>query len=212
MGFWSELAAGRGSHISILERYTEAARRAVALSKREAMHRGEVVVTAADLLAGLMEEENTRAVRAGSLKANASYLRWLLGLPPLPMRLVEATAEESRLELDAEARRALAYAVAEADRDREYWIDTDHLLRGLLRFPNFADFAVLKTEMNLHKLRVASRVDRGQFPPDQAPNRKLVEYRVRKYVELLAPPVISLVCYLYILIQGLGLAVLPQTR
>ncbi|MFC5865596.1 Clp protease N-terminal domain-containing protein [Acidicapsa dinghuensis] len=181
-------------------------------AKQEALRRGQSQVTPADLLAGLMEEEEHRAARIARLKQNASYLRWLIELPQLPMRTHEASTDVNSAVFDAESRQALAYMVLEADRDREYWIDTDHLLRGLLCFPNRADFAVLKTEVDLQSLRHDSRIDRDRFPAGHAPKGKITEYLVRKYVEWLAPPAIGLACYLYILIEGLGSALLPQVH
>jgi hypothetical protein len=208
MGLWAELVIGSGtSHPSASERLTEASRRAIDFAQQEARHRDEMMITASDLLAGLGVDENTRAERIGSLKANAFYLRWLTGLPALPAHEIPhaSIAEVSRVEFDAESKRAFAFAVLEADRDREYWIDTDHLLRGLLRFPNKAHFAVLKTELDLDAARAASQLDREGFPPQPLSNGKVVKYLVRKYVTLLAPPILSLACYLYILMQGIGL-------
>lgn len=212
MGILADWMAARRGHISIVERHTEDMQRVLMLAKQEALRRGQASVTPADLLAGLMEEENHRAARIGSLKQNATYLRWLVELPQLPMPASSFSADVSSAEFDAESRRALAYMVLEADRDREYWVDTDHLLRGLLCFPNVADFALLKTELDLHGLRHDSRGDRHKFPSRHAPSGKIAEYLVRKYVEWLAPPVISLACYLYILIEGLGSALLQQAH
>ena len=190
----------------VSERYVEATRRAVAQARCEALERDAKAITAADLLAGLSHEENSRAQRVGSLKANAWYLRWLSGLPQLPSPIAGGDCEDkaNQLELDLDAKRALAFAVLEADRDREYWIDTDHLLRGLLRFPNKAHFAVLKTELHLHEVRVASRRDREEFLPEETPSLKVVEYLVRKHFALWIPPALSLACYLYILFQSMG--------
>jgi ATP-dependent Clp protease ATP-binding subunit ClpA len=212
MGILADWMAARHGHVSIVERYTEDTQRVLKLAQQEALRRGQTLVTPADLLAGLMEEENHRATRIGSLKQNATYLRWLVELPQLPMLAKNLCAEAASTEFDAEARRALAYMALEADRDREYWVDTDHLLRGLLCFPNLADFAILKTEIDLHSLRHRSRVDRDIFPSHHAPKEKTAQYLVRKYVEWLAPPLIGLTCYLYILIEGLGSAFLTQAH
>jgi len=208
MGLWGELLTGNGSsHSSVFERLTESSRRAIDFARQEAAHRGGAVISTADLLAGLSVDEDTRAERVASLKSNAFYLRWLTGLPALPERAVESTgaADTPHVEFDAEAKRAFAFAVLEADRDREYWIDSDHLLRGLLRFPNKAHFAVLKTELNLDAARAASRLDREDYPPKQSSNVKALKYLTRKYIALLAPSILSLACYLYILFQGIGL-------
>jgi len=204
MGKLGELVSGgSSSEQSFAERYTEPTLLALEFAREEAQARGATEISVADLLAGLMMEEGSRADRVGKLKANAFYLRWLAELPALPALRHDERAGAS-IEPDFETRRALAFAVLEADRDWEYWIDSDHLLRGILRFPNKADFALLKTELSLEGARVASRKDREQFLPEQNPNLKAVKYLIRKYVTQLAPSVLSLVCYLYILIQGLG--------
>jgi hypothetical protein len=214
MGIWANLVSGGAdSHPSIVDRYTEATREALVHARQEALNRGGITIGVADLLGGLTVEENTRAERVGSLKANAFYLRWLVGLPALPALSPAAEKTEfATIELDAEAKRALAFAVLEADRDRDYWIDSDHLLRGLLRFPNKADFAILKTELNLKSARVASRVDRETHIPETNPSVKVVKYLARKWVALIVPPALSLACYLYILIQGIGMVATPAIR
>jgi ATP-dependent Clp protease ATP-binding subunit ClpA len=195
---------------TIRDRYTLSARNAIQFARREADIRSSELITVADLLAGLSVEENTRAERIGSLKANASYLRWLSGLPALPMKA--APAEDTHPSLDPDVKRAFTFAVDEADRDREYWIDSDHLLRGLLRFHNKADYALLKTEVSLKSLRDASRRDRASHLPEETPNLKVVRYLVLKQLQNWAPPLISAACYLYILVQSFGFAVEPIFR
>jgi hypothetical protein len=198
----------------IFERYTEQAKRAIFFARYEALRRGELVISVADLLAGLSLEDNTRATRVGTLKENAFYLRWLSGLPPLPMSIesLDWKNPEIHTELHPETKKALAFAVLEADRDREYWIDSDHLLRGILRFPNQADFALLKTELTLKSARAASRLDREEFLPQENPSIRVVQYLIRKHLALWGPPAVSLACYLYILIEGMGVRLLPLAR
>jgi len=216
MSKWGEKAFGKSvNHPSVFERFTDASRRAIDFAWKETLHRGGSEISVADLLAGLSFDEDSRAERVGSLKANAFYLRWLVGLPALPAREAQATddletkAIDEFLELDAEAKRALAYAVLEADRDRNYWIDSDHLLRGILRFPNKAHFALLKVEVNLDSARIASREDHWEFAPNENPSIKVVQYLARKYTMLIVPPALSLACYLYILFQGIGMTLSP---
>ena len=167
------------SHPTVMERYTAATRRALQFAYQESLHRGAPAIAVVDMLAGLSVEEDTRAERVGLLKSNAFYIRCLVVLTALPSRAEHSiensignadqvnfdAMDESWLNLDIEAKRALGFAVMEADRDREYWIDYDHLLRGILRFPNRSHFAVLKTEVNLDSTRAASRADRRQYPP-----------------------------------------------
>jgi ATP-dependent Clp protease ATP-binding subunit ClpA len=146
------------------ERYTDEANRALSYARQECLRRGQRVLTAADLLAGLSVEESSRAQRVGSLKENAFYLRWLTALPPLPERSpVTSRRASEEIEPDIEVKQALEFALVEANRDREDLIDSDHLLRGIMRFPNKAHFALLKTEINLTSVRIASYHDRREF-------------------------------------------------
>jgi ATP-dependent Clp protease ATP-binding subunit ClpA len=206
LGEW--VSGGNRTQRSFTERYTEPTWLALEFAREEAQQRGAREISVADLLAGLMTEEGSRADRVGKLKMNASYLRWLAELPALPA-LRHEESDRAGIEPDAETRRALAFAVLEADRDREYWIDSDHVLRGLLRFPNKADFALLKTELSLESARLASRKDREQYLPEQNPNLKVVKYLIRKYATLVVPAALSLACYLYILVQELGIVLTP---
>ena len=223
MGVSADPVTGKHvSHPEVMERFTVSTRRAIGFAQRESLHRGAAAFTTSDLLAGLGVDENSRAERIGSLKANAFYLRWLLGLPALPARAEESIEgpklsaeeipDESRLELNTEARRALGFAVMEADRDGEYWIDSDHLLRGILRFPNRAHFAILKLEIDLQSARIASKADRQIFPPSQTPSSKVFKYLIRRHIVRWLPPILSLACFLYILIEGFGLSLAPLTR
>lgn len=204
----------KASDRSIYDRYTDAARNAITFARCEALRRGTHWISAADLLSGLSEEESTRAGRIGGLKKSAFYLRWLTGLPSLPSASAGENSQDRTIhtEFDAEARKALAFAVAEADRDREYWIDSDHLLRGLMRFPNKAHFAILKTEIDLASARIASLKDREEFLPDQTPSFKVVQYLVLKHIALWIPSLLSLACYLYILMQSVGMELSPLAR
>jgi hypothetical protein len=198
----------------LFDRFLGPSERACSLARQHARDRGETEISVSDLLAGLSFDEETRAARVGLLKENAFYLRWLSGLPPLPSRFqpYEIVSDDCQWDFDPEATRALSFAVAEADRDREYWIDSDHLLRGLLRFPNRAHFAVLKTEVSLNSVRIASKRDRERYPSEVRSNLKVVRYLLGKYVALWVPPALTLVCYLYILTQGFGLQIAPLTK
>jgi len=199
--------------LGVFERYTDEARRAILYAWHECRRRGDSVVSTADLLAGLSREDSSRAQRVGSLKENAFYLRWLAGLPPLPSQreatIPDAAGKEGEAKLDDEAKQALAYAVLEADRDREYWVDSDHLLRGILRFPNRAHFAVLKTEINLSSARTASHRDRKQFVPQQKTNSKVMQYLIRRSIAPWIASVVGLMCFLYLLLQSFG-SVIPS--
>jgi len=199
-----QTAPKKTNPFAITQRYTGSVRAAILHARCEALNRNETVITAADLLAGLCQLEETRAERIGHLKENAQYFRWLCDLPQMPWPESASCQSEKPCDLDNDARRALECAVLEADRDGEHWIDSDHLLRGLLRFPNRAQFAVLKTEFNLKMARHCSEHDRDEFLPDDGPDLRMMDTLVSKYFPQWAAPVLSAVCYLYILMQSMG--------
>jgi hypothetical protein len=200
----AEATARKANPYAVTQRCTGSVRAAILHARCEVLNRNETAITTVDLLAGLCQLEETRAERVGSLKENAQYLRWLCDLPPMPWPESAACQSEKSCELDNDARRALECAVLEADRDGEHWIDSDHLLRGLLRFPNRAQFAILKTELNLKIARQSSMRDRDEFLPDDGPNLKMMDTFVSKYVSRWAPHVLSAACYLYILLQSMN--------
>lgn len=59
--------------------------------------------------------------------------------------------------LTQDSKQALGYAAQEADSDMSITIETDHLLRGLLRFSNEASEALRTVGIDIESLRSASR-------------------------------------------------------
>lgn len=164
----------------MFERYTEQARRAIFFARFEAIHQGTKVISTAHILAGLDWEEDSRANAVGRLKENAAKLRSLVGIPYRPSTSTPYT-EKLDIPLDREAKMALAYAAQEADADQQYWLDTDYLLRGLLRFQNRASAALHAIQLDLESVRIASERHRAVVPPapdppahqwDKLPNKK----------------------------------------
>lgn len=64
----------------------------------------------------------------------------------------------------ADAQMALAHAEKEANRDWSQHIDTDHLLRGLMRFKNDASDALQSAGIHLPDIRAAAKQHRIQIP------------------------------------------------
>jgi ATP-dependent Clp protease ATP-binding subunit ClpA len=104
----------------------------------------------------------------GSLKDNVDQLRSILGIPLLPNTPVKLALERN-IGLNDNSKMVLAYAAQEADYDQEYWFDTDHLLRGILRFPNEATVALQSISLDLDKAREASKRNRSDFPSKSPP-------------------------------------------
>jgi hypothetical protein len=152
----------------MFERYPAASRRVVFFARCEAVHRGVSAISPEDLLLGLTWEEGTRADRIANLKEKALLVRAALGIPHRPMTSIPY-GEERNLPLTNESKRVLAYASFEANDDKEFQIDTDHLLRALLRERTSASDAVEKLGVSLSTLRAASRQDRLHHPAEKPP-------------------------------------------
>jgi ATP-dependent Clp protease ATP-binding subunit ClpA len=152
----------------MFSRYTEQARRAIFFARLEAAHRDEEFIRAKDILLGMTWEEDTRAASLGSLKSHAVALRASVGIPHLPITAFPYLRDKE-IPLDDDSKKVLAYASMEADRDWEFWIDTDHLLRGILRFQNQGADALIKQGVTLEVIRTASVSDRRAHPPRSTP-------------------------------------------
>jgi Clp amino terminal domain, pathogenicity island component len=109
-----------------LERYTERARRAVALAREEAASEGAARVGSEHLLLGLLHESDGSAA--------AAFREWHIELGD-PTRLERLQAERDQvgptLPFDFSAKSALHLAAMEADAWEQGRIGTDHLLVAL---------------------------------------------------------------------------------
>jgi ATP-dependent Clp protease ATP-binding subunit ClpC len=152
----------------MFERYTEPARRVVFFSRYEATQRGSDRITTGHLLLGLIREKDSRADAVGSLRTKLPDPCDLLGIPHGPVTQIPYDKKIGP-PLDINSKKALAYAAQEADLDQEYWIDTDHLLRSLLCFPNEASPALESIQLDLASVRAASKHHRAEHPPKRKP-------------------------------------------
>ena len=130
------------------------------------MHRNEREIRPADVLVGLTWEPHSHLLRL--LKDSAVTLRGILGIPHLPSSLLPYR-RAGAIPLDAAAKKVIRAAGTEADRDGQYWIDSDHILRGLLSFPNEAAAALASVGCDLASARVASIEFRRDSPQPPAP-------------------------------------------
>jgi hypothetical protein len=154
----------------MFERYTDEAKPAIFFARTEAVVRNESTISAKDLLPGLAREEKSRAHQISSRKARDADLRSALGIAPFPPQIDRSLLEpNTALPLDGDAKKTLRYTAQEADLDHEFWIDADHQLRGLLRFPNAAADALAKLDVGLEAMRAASIRNREEFPSRQVP-------------------------------------------
>lgn len=153
---------------SMVERFTNSAKRAIYFSRFQAIHRDMPAMSPEDLLLGLIWDSETRAERVAGLKENALDLRAKLGVSHFPITSIPY-GEKRDLRLTKEAKLAIIYAIEEANRDCEFEVDTDHLLRGLLRVRSAPSGLLKESGYSLKSLRNASQDDRKKNPTGKPP-------------------------------------------
>jgi len=147
----------------MFERYTEQARRAIFFARYAAGCLRAETISTAHLVLGLCYEEKSRFTFAVPLRRHSKLLYAQIGIPyPLPRTGYRDSA--INMPLDKNLKLALGYAAEEADLDQQSMIDKDHLLRGLLRFPNETSKAFESISMDLETAREASKRYRALFP------------------------------------------------
>lgn len=183
--------------MSTFDRYTADAKRAIYFAHFEAVHRHQERISVSDLLVGLTRDSSSRAGRLVPLKETAVPLRCALEIPHLPSSAVPYT-KQVHIPLEEDAKKLLAYAVEEADCDREWWIDTDHLLRAFLRFENPTRPLIHLFGTELSELRTASREDRLKHPSDPTPRLTYIKHLAQGYWTIAALIVLVLVIVLVV--------------
>jgi ATP-dependent Clp protease ATP-binding subunit ClpC len=172
----------------MFERYTEQARRAIFCARYEASFHSAGEITAGHVLVGVMREAESHSVAASFLKGHEAEIRTALGifLPrgKAPIDLMK------NIPLDQNAKMVLTYAMNEAALDDSFYIYVDHLLRGILRFPNEAADALQSISLDLDKARAASKLIRTKYPPKRTLYHRLFGSPIRAHqirlVKLLA--------------------------
>lgn len=154
----------------MFERYTDDAKHAIYFAATEAQHRNAESVLVGDLLIALTREPLVPSPASVRLHELAVPLRASIGLPHLPITSRPYKFDlESPLPLHSDSRRAIKHAEIAADQDKEYWIDCDHLLRGLLAFSNEANSALEISEIDLYFVRKSFRGFRRDCPAPTVP-------------------------------------------
>jgi ATP-dependent Clp protease ATP-binding subunit ClpC len=142
--------------VGVFARYTEQARRAVFFARYEAGRRGSSAISPGHLLLGLGREKDSIPNRLVSLKEKLPDLCARIGIP-FELSVPGQADKKVELPLTQDSKQALGYATQEADSDMSSRIETDHLLRGLLRFPNEASEALRAVGIDIESVRLASR-------------------------------------------------------
>lgn len=193
----------------MFERYTDEARRVIFFAAIEAQHRNEKSISVRDILIALTRESPSSASGITRLNRLAVALRASVGIPHLPITSRPFKYESgSAIPLDKDSKKVIERASSEAHKDGEYWIDSDHLLRALLTFPNPAHDALLRFELNPDSLRRSSRQYRCEFPAPRAPRWARVKILANRYAYFLS----LLIGLSFILLMGLLLVLVLKVR
>jgi len=115
---------------SMFERYTEPARRAIFFARALALFSEAPEITSVDLLAALLWEDSSRAQTLFNLR---EYFPMYCGCPHKVAALPKGPDGPP---LSPDSKQVLAWTASEANRLGDYWIDTEHLLLGLVRTQN----------------------------------------------------------------------------
>src|SRR5579859_7575550 len=151
----------------MFERCTEPLRRAIFFATFHARLGETAHIDSVHLLKALMWDENSRANTLFRLREHFPQHR----TPPSKFATIKDVPEIETV-LEEEAKRILRAALWEADMMGDYWIDTEHLVLGILKEPASAAAQYLaKTGLTLNQARRVvlenrrSRPDYGPLTP-----------------------------------------------
>jgi ATP-dependent Clp protease ATP-binding subunit ClpC len=181
----------------MFERYTEQARRAIFYARYESGCQLAKAISTAHILIGLTRDIGSRADRVGSLNEHTARLRTELAIP-CPPKNTKGRDLMSDMRLNDNSKMVLAYAAQEAGLDDSYTIDTDHLLRALLRFPNEASAALSSISLDLATAQTLSRRNRAEFPEKKTLYVRLFGAPFRAH----RPALLKLLAFVVVLFLG----------
>src|ERR1700675_1866855 len=111
----------------MFKRYTDECKRAIFFAQQTALRGSAVAIDSNDLLIGILTEAGSRAnsiFRIGELLSTEATQQAALA----KQQIVKGT-----IPLTTDGKRVVAYTAREANRLRDYWIDSEHLVLGILR-------------------------------------------------------------------------------
>ncbi len=131
----------------MFERYTDEAKKTIYYVAKSAMHQNAAVIDSTHLLLGLVTDDDSGTNRIFGLRErlpdeaslrsefNKQHNEWRLVIEQTPPQFVheKKTPSPNTIPMSADGKRILAYAAREANGLRDYWIDSEHLVLGILR-------------------------------------------------------------------------------
>src|SRR5215813_6227471 len=137
-----------------MERFTQRARRVLSLAHQEAERARNNFIGTEHLLLGLMDEEGGVAGRVlRELGMSSDRVREVVN------RVTSSSAsfDPSRVELSADTQQVLEHAVEEARRLGHHYIETEHILLGLVRVEGTAMEALRRLGVTADQIRRQTR-------------------------------------------------------
>jgi ATP-dependent Clp protease ATP-binding subunit ClpA len=148
----------------MFNRYTDECKRAIFFAQQTALRGSAAAVDSNHILLGILTEASSRANRIFRL------------CELLPAEATQQSAlgnqqfVKGRIPLTADGKRVVAYTAREASRIRDYWIDTEHLVLGILRDgDNAAAVRLRSVGLDLETSRQRVLESNSSRPPMQNP-------------------------------------------
>jgi ATP-dependent Clp protease ATP-binding subunit ClpC len=164
-----------------MERFTERARKVMALANQEAQRLHHAYIGTEHMLLGLIKEGH--GIGANLLKSVGVDLGRIAGeVDKLVVRGTDA-ANIAKLPQTPEARRVVEHAIEEARKMHHNYVGTEHLLIGMLHEPSsIAAKTLTNLGMDLHRARVEMKNVLG---PESAGPGDTSSQLIRRAVECL---------------------------
>jgi len=160
----------------MFERFTEKARRVIFFGRYEASQFGGSAIETEHLLLGLLREDKALVWRA---QLNSELVRKEVE-SHIPVR--EKVSTSIDLPVSTDCKRALAYAAEEAEALEHAFIDTGHLLLGLLRVEtSMAAIVLLQQGISYETLRDVVRSSAKPSPPSAVAPKPARSRAVERY-------------------------------
>jgi len=147
----------------MFERYTDQCKRAIFYAQQTALRGGATAFDSGHLFLGLLTEKGTRA----DIIFRLSEL-----FPEEMSQQTTLTKQETEkgIPLSGDGKRAIAYAGREANQLKDYWIDTEHILLGILREgTNSAGVKLQAVGLGLESCRQLVTRSKNSRPPRRNP-------------------------------------------
>ena len=145
------------------------ARNALYRALLESHARGDGVVTSEDILFGLTYKVHTDDCGFCRLHQLGEDWRLRVGRGPMVVNSTEVRTAlvDYKHAMSEQAIKVMQNAIKEANRDRQFWIDTDHLQRGLLTEDSKAKSLLEEAGYTMDETRRLGQRGRERYPPKE---------------------------------------------